>query len=98
MTRNRRTGQNEGMRAAMTTRNLPPPGVIAVVAMLQACTWHHVELGGQAFNGGPADDVSPDTFLAQQNGVVEVFVDDTRVYWVTAAENSLAPPASFRSC
>ena len=51
---------------------------------------------GAASSG--ADESAKDIFVPQQNGAIEVFVDDARLYWVTAAENQLAPPQSLRSC
>ena len=50
--------------------------------------------GGQSSGGG----ASADVLVGRQNGAVEVFVDDQRVYWLTEPENDLAPQASLRSC
>lgn len=54
--------------------------------------------GASGGNTSSRSDAPADIFLAHQNGAVQIFVDDARVYWVTAAENQVAPPASIRSC
>jgi hypothetical protein len=48
--------------------------------------------------GEAADAPIDETIFVAQSGAVEVFVDDARVYWVTFAENNVAPPQSLRSC
>ena len=53
---------------------------------------------GAASTGTGTGESAKDILVAKQNGAIEVFVDDARVYWVTAAENQLAPPQSLRSC
>jgi hypothetical protein len=41
---------------------------------------------------------STSVFVPHRNGAVQVFVDDERVYWVTAAENFQSPPNSIQGC
>jgi hypothetical protein len=71
-----------------------------LTTLLTSCQTGQVELGNDGAIGGSTgtDGASENAFLAGQNGVIQVFVDDSRVYWVTRAENQLAPPTSFRSC
>lgn len=67
---------------------------------LSGCQRGRVELGNDRAVGEEASTQGDlkNVFLSGQAGVKEVFVDDSRVYWVTVAENQVAPPASFRSC
>jgi hypothetical protein len=53
---------------------------------------------GQSSSGGSGGGAPADVLVGHQNGAVEVFVDDQRVYWLTEPENQLAPMASLRSC
>jgi hypothetical protein len=75
-----------------------------VAVVLAACGGRRVDLGGRppggntGATGADATDADKNVFLPRQNGATQVLVDDARVYWVTTAENQLAPPASFRSC
>ena len=71
------------------------------LAMVAACRGRTLDLGGHPSGnsaGASNGEASRDIFLAHQNGAVDVFVDDSRVYWLTLPENTLAPPEAFRSC
>jgi hypothetical protein len=75
--------------------------VVAVLlscSVLAGCRATVLDGGDPGTAPSAPTDTDPTLFVPQQSGAIEVFVDDERLYWVTFAENQLAPPQSLRGC